>query len=135
MYQDRTFSVLTTTVIVLAMWFYAGLGRWNATDGAHANLGAEYNAIAYSIYQGNGFSSPFHVDSGPTAWMPPTIPACIAAIYFASDGDCQLVVETVRILQAIAVAYCCVPFRICDLLWQDSRRGGDAIGDWDRRSL
>ena len=34
-------------------------------------LGAEYYFIAQAIASGKGFSNPFQVDTGPTAWMPP----------------------------------------------------------------
>jgi 4-amino-4-deoxy-L-arabinose transferase-like glycosyltransferase len=44
-------------------------------------LGAEYFQIGRSIAEGHGFSSPFHVRSGPTAWMPPALPVFIAGIY------------------------------------------------------
>ena len=37
--------------------------------------------IAYSIATGNGFSSPFRVDTGPTAWMTPVYPLILAGIF------------------------------------------------------
>ena len=37
--------------------------------------------IAYSLANGHGFSSPFRVDTGPTAWMTPVYPALLAAIF------------------------------------------------------
>ncbi len=38
------------------------------------HLGAEYYFIAQAIAAGKGFSNPFQIDTGPTAWMPPLYP-------------------------------------------------------------
>ena len=37
--------------------------------------------IAFSLAQGKGFASPFHVDTGPTAWMTPVYPLILAGIF------------------------------------------------------
>lgn len=37
--------------------------------------------IAYSIAVGKGFSSPFRVDTGPTAWMTPVYPLILAGLF------------------------------------------------------
>jgi len=37
----------------------------------NTHLGAEYYYIAEAIASGKGYSNPFKVDTGPTAWMPP----------------------------------------------------------------
>lgn len=41
----------------------------------------EAGNIAYSLATGHGFSSPFRVDTGPTAWMTPVYPAILAAVF------------------------------------------------------
>jgi 4-amino-4-deoxy-L-arabinose transferase-like glycosyltransferase len=41
----------------------------------------ETGHIAYSIASGNGFSSPFQKDSGPTAWLSPVYPCLLAGIF------------------------------------------------------
>jgi 4-amino-4-deoxy-L-arabinose transferase-like glycosyltransferase len=41
----------------------------------------ESGNIAHSISTGHGFSSPFRVDTGPTAWMTPVYPLLLAAIF------------------------------------------------------
>lgn len=55
-------------------------------DKPHQALGAipflfEPGNIAYSLAQGHGFSSPFRVETGPTAWMTPVYPLILAAIF------------------------------------------------------
>ncbi|HXW57536.1 MAG TPA: glycosyltransferase family 39 protein [Candidatus Cybelea sp.] len=41
----------------------------------------EAGNIAYSLVTGHGFSSPFRVDTGPTAWMTPVYPLILAGIF------------------------------------------------------
>lgn len=41
----------------------------------------ESGNIAYSLAIGNGFGSPFHVDTGPTAWMTPVYPLLLAGVF------------------------------------------------------
>jgi 4-amino-4-deoxy-L-arabinose transferase-like glycosyltransferase len=41
----------------------------------------ESGNIAYSLATGHGFSSPFRVDTGPTAWMTPVYPLVLAGIF------------------------------------------------------
>ena len=46
--------------------------------GGNIHLGAEYYFIAKAIASGKGFSNPFKVNTGPTAWMPPLYPFFLA---------------------------------------------------------
>jgi 4-amino-4-deoxy-L-arabinose transferase-like glycosyltransferase len=41
----------------------------------------ESGNIAHSLASGQGFASPFRVNTGPTAWMPPVYPVLLAAIF------------------------------------------------------
>ena len=41
----------------------------------------ESGNIAHSLAVGNGFSSPFRVDTGPTAWLPPVYPLLLAGVF------------------------------------------------------
>jgi Dolichyl-phosphate-mannose-protein mannosyltransferase len=41
----------------------------------------ESGNIAHSVATGHGFSSPFRVDTGPTAWMTPLFPLLLAGIF------------------------------------------------------
>ncbi|MGA9570263.1 MAG: glycosyltransferase family 39 protein [Candidatus Acidiferrales bacterium] len=43
----------------------------------------ESGNIAHSLATGHGFSSPFRVDTGPTAWMTPLFPLLLAGIFRA----------------------------------------------------
>ena len=37
--------------------------------------------IAHSLAVGKGFASPFHEDTGPTAWDPPVYPLIVAGVF------------------------------------------------------
>ena len=71
--------------------------------GVNANwnrdLGAEYFSIARSLAAGDGFGSPFHEKTGPTAWMPPILPALLASLLWAFDGDRDQVMLAVIFIQ------------------------------------
>jgi len=49
----------------------------------HSNnpFGVEICSIAAHIVRGQGFSSPFHADTGPTAWIPPVYPYLVALVF------------------------------------------------------
>jgi len=54
---------------------------------AELPLGAEYFQIGKAISEGRGFSSPFRVPSGPTAWMPPAIPVLLSGLFLATNRN------------------------------------------------
>ncbi|QDV63441.1 hypothetical protein Mal65_25840 [Crateriforma conspicua] len=85
--------------------FLAGLGL-SADYSGH--LGGEYMNLAYSLFLGNGFSDPFGRATGPTAWMPPVIPALIALVLTASQGDMRWVKIAAGCVQWTTIA--CVLF-------------------------
>ena len=68
-------------------------------------LGAEYNAIAIAIVKGRGFSDPFMVESGPTAWMPPILPYIIAVLYYLFSGDKSYVIFFLHTFQSISIYF------------------------------
>ncbi|MGB7343270.1 MAG: hypothetical protein WBD20_03600, partial [Pirellulaceae bacterium] len=82
------------------------LGFAIASLGYHdwTHLGAEYDEIARAIYNGRGFSDPFGIETGPTAWMPPVLPYLMAAGYLISGGDRQMVMVLFMALQWLAIA-------------------------------
>jgi hypothetical protein len=71
--------------------------------GTNANrndeLGAEYYNIARSLAAGQGFANPFPEPTGPTAWMPPVLPALLVGLLSACDGNKQAVMAVVIFLQ------------------------------------
>ncbi len=68
------------------------------------HLGGEYLCIARAIASGRGFSDPFGVETGPTAWMPPVYPVLLAAL-LKVFGEVQPVVYCVVVLQNLALVF------------------------------
>jgi hypothetical protein len=58
-----------------------------ASSTNHGHLGAEYWHVTESIARGDGYSSPFGIVSGPTAWMPPALPTVLAGIHVAAGRE------------------------------------------------
>ena len=67
------------------------------------HLGAEHDSIAVAIREGRGFSDPFRLGTGPTAWMPPVLPYVTAGFYYLSGDDRDSVVTIIACLQGSSV--------------------------------
>jgi len=67
-------------------------------------LGAEYFTIARSLANGEGFANLFGPRTGPTAWMPPVLPALEAGLLWAFNGNKADVQEVVVFLQTLTLA-------------------------------
>jgi hypothetical protein len=66
---------LATRLTVLAIFF----SLFSPSAQIHART--EIFAIGFSVAQGHGFSSPFYVPSGPTAFLAPGYPLLMAAVF------------------------------------------------------
>lgn len=63
------------------------------------HLGAEHLHIAQALSRGRGFSDPFGVPAGPTAWMAPAYPALLAGLLQLTEGDLDAVVNAILVLK------------------------------------
>lgn len=69
----------------------------------------ESGNIAHSIATGLGFGSPFHIDTGPTAWMTPAYPLVLAGI-FRVFGEYTFAAFIAAVLvNILATTFACVP--------------------------
>ncbi|GIX00660.1 MAG: hypothetical protein KatS3mg111_3992 [Pirellulaceae bacterium] len=112
---------------VLIVGLLAGIAAWNRVERLEwlgpdqiDHLGAEYDSIAQAIRQGRGFADPFRTESGPTAWMPPVLPAITALLYWLTGDDRQQVVWIVYGLQLLVVtwtAWLVLRFARCQRIW------------------
>ena len=73
--------------ILIAALTYGFAVHASMFPNSNDHLGAEYFNIAKSLFAGEGFSSPFIEKTGPTAWMPPVLPALLASFLWLADGD------------------------------------------------
>jgi 4-amino-4-deoxy-L-arabinose transferase-like glycosyltransferase len=78
----RKLTVIVATGFVLRVAFILIAHTYRfSTQGDNFSFGYEMGRIAASLAQGHGFSSPFYVPTGPTAWQPPLYPLLIAAVF------------------------------------------------------
>lgn len=85
----------------------------------------EAGRIARSLVEGQGFSSPFAIPTGPTAWMPPVYPCLLAAIFRVFG------VNTFKSLLAAVMLNCIFAALTCVLVcWIGRRAFGEAAGLW-----
>jgi hypothetical protein len=79
----------------------APAGKWVDMS---THLGGEYRCIAEALADGRGFSDPFGIPTGPTAWMPPVLPA-LMAVMLTSFGSIDAVAAAVITLQNVVLIY------------------------------
>jgi 4-amino-4-deoxy-L-arabinose transferase-like glycosyltransferase len=83
---------------------------WPLTPGPKFwNTGFEVVNIASSIATHRGFSSPFGIQSGPTAWIPPVYPYFLAAVYMLLGLRSNLAAMAILSTQALFSALTCIP--------------------------
>jgi 4-amino-4-deoxy-L-arabinose transferase-like glycosyltransferase len=79
----------------------------------------ESGNIAASLASGHGFSSPFRIETGPTAWMPPAYPWLLAGIFRVFG------VRTYgSFLAAVALNILCSAFTCVPIFFAGKRIGG-----------
>ena len=72
-------------------------------------LAQETGNIAYSLVTGQGYSSPFRSNTGPTAWLPPVYPVLIAGIFLICGPLSMASLNASILLNIIFSAGTCIP--------------------------
>jgi 4-amino-4-deoxy-L-arabinose transferase-like glycosyltransferase len=75
----------------------------------HWRFGGEAGRIARSIAQGEGFSNPLFGKTGPTAWLAPTFPYLLAAIFKLFGVYTAASAVAVLTLDCLFSALTCIP--------------------------
>jgi 4-amino-4-deoxy-L-arabinose transferase-like glycosyltransferase len=84
--------------------------HWPVTpDPEFWKLGFEIVNIATSVVTHHGFSSPFGIASGPTAWIPPVYPYLLAGIFTITGLRSNLAAATIFTMQSLFSALTCLP--------------------------
>jgi hypothetical protein len=74
---------------------------------SHSNViyyGAEYGAVGAALAQGRGFSDPFSIGSGATAWVSPLLPAILGGIFYVAGFKTAPVYWIALILKIIILS-------------------------------
>jgi hypothetical protein len=91
----------------------------------NSHLGGEYLNIGRALAQGKGFADPAGDASGPTAWQPPLLPALLAGLLWAFDGNRDAVMVVVILLQVLVLIG--TGFLVLALTRQTARRLGAGV--------
>jgi 4-amino-4-deoxy-L-arabinose transferase-like glycosyltransferase len=79
--RTSPFWIVTIALILRIGWIILGHTYRFRTSDDHFGFGWEMGRIGASLASGNGFSSPFGPNTGPTAWEPPLYPYLVAAVF------------------------------------------------------
>jgi hypothetical protein len=82
----------------------------------------ECGNIAASLASGHGFSSPFRIETGPTAWMPPAYPWLLAGIFRVFG-----VRSYASFLAAVGLNILCSAFTCIPIYFAGKRMSGIAV--------
>ncbi len=83
------------------------LFNWPQPTPGNAAMGGEYGNIAESLVTGRGYSHPFGVESGPTAWMPPLLTWIIAAVFLLCGVKTYAAFWVLIALNCMAIGVSC----------------------------
>ncbi len=83
----------------------------------------ESGNIAHSLATGKGFSSPFRVDTGPTAWMTPAYPLLLAGIFRLFGAYTFGAWAAAVLLNILCCTLACLP-----IFYAGKRIGGVGLG-------
>ena len=101
----------------LTVYFPPFASRSHASN--HGHLGAEYWHVAESLCRGDGYSSPFGIASGPTAWMPPALPTLLAGIHYTVGQDKKITTAVYVTLNLLVFAW--VAWQVARASMSDNR--------------
>ena len=108
----------------IALMLISILIHRNVPNNLVTHFAAEYGAVGAALAEGRGFSDPFAVGTGATAWVSPLLAALIGLVFYLTDLNLS---ESYWILHSIRMA--AIGFG-AGLIWaalQDSGRGFASI--------
>src|SRR5258706_9428229 len=79
--EARSRSLLYGSLLGIGFLLRLGFMLGHKLYGFHPAAIFEVSSIAAHIARGQGFSSPFAADTGPTAWIAPAYPYFVAAVF------------------------------------------------------
>jgi hypothetical protein len=112
---------LVAAILVCLVILLVSIARWS--QGYRPRLPLEHSNVAYSLASGAGYSDPFGVASGPTAWIPPGIPIAYAGairLAWALHIDERAPIVGINLLAAAVAAF--LMLRFCLSGWKERSR-------------
>jgi 4-amino-4-deoxy-L-arabinose transferase-like glycosyltransferase len=113
---QRLRSIATSLVLILAVALglrlvFAWQQQGQIREDTLRIVPFQYEAgnIAHSLVEGDGFSSPFRVETGPTAWLTPVYPLMVAGIFKLFGINTIAAFESAVALNILFSMLTCVP--------------------------
>ena len=124
----RRFSTSLWVILIAALILRAAFALDYTAQNSRLALSVipfmfESGNIAYSLATGNGFSSPFRMDTGPTAWMTPVYPLILAGIFKLFGVYTFPAFVAALSLNVLFAAFACIP-----LFYAGRKIGGAGLG-------
>jgi 4-amino-4-deoxy-L-arabinose transferase-like glycosyltransferase len=105
--------------------FRVGFMLWHQTYGTYVARTAEISSIAAHLARGQGFSSPFWADTGPTAWVAPVYPFFVSLVFRLFGINTEMSTAVVLTIQCFIAAATGIA-----ILALGKRTLGERIGFW-----
>lgn len=107
-YHSLTWMVLIGVLLRIVSILLIHSYRFRTAQ-EHFGFGWEMGRIARAIAAGEGFSNPFHMITGPTAWEPPLYPYLIAGIFKLFGTYTELSAFLLLTINSVFSALTCIP--------------------------
>lgn len=108
-------------------WIVVGHTYKFKTSDHNFGFGWEMGRIGAAIASGHGFSNPFDVATGPTAWEPPLYPYLIAAVFRVFGVYSRASAFVLLSINSLFSALTCIPiFRIARRIFSEKVAVGSA---------
>ena len=101
--------MVAIALLLRVIWIVIGhTYKFKSTD-HNFGFGWEMGRVGASLASGHGFSSPFGLATGPTAWEPPLYPYLIAAVFQVFGIYSKASAFVLLTMNSIFSALTCVP--------------------------
>lgn len=107
--RNRPFWIASVALLLRVGWIVIGHTYKFKTSDDNFSFGWEMGRIAASLASGHGFSSPFVVPTGPTAWEPPLYPYLISGVFLIFGIYSKASAFVLLTLNSTFSALTCVP--------------------------
>jgi 4-amino-4-deoxy-L-arabinose transferase-like glycosyltransferase len=120
-------AIVGVAFLLRVAWILIGHTYRFKTANHNFSFGWEMGSIGAAIASGHGFSDPFGVPTGPTAWQPPLYPYLVAAVFSIFGIYSKLSAFVLLTVNSGFSALTCIPiFRIARRVFSEKVAVGSA---------
>jgi 4-amino-4-deoxy-L-arabinose transferase-like glycosyltransferase len=123
--RRKLYLALFLTAFAMRAGFVLMRHTYVSNPGSILPFGAEVCSIAERIAEGRGYSSPFYIETGPTAWVAPVYPLLCAAVFKLFGVFSQASAMVLLLIQCLMAAATAI-----SIYGLGTRTFGEKIGLW-----